>query len=127
MNGKVLHLKNQSPENELACIFQAMGSILFSFVNFLKIIIYWLCWVLLVAGSGDSSPVAVRGLLTGVASLVAELGLWARRLQELGLMDSRAQASRCGTRAQSSRSVWGLPGPGIEPRSSALADGFFYH
>ena len=80
---------------------------------------------MLVAGSGDSSPVAVRGLLTIVASLVPELGLWVRRLQELGLTDSRAQASRCGTRAQSSRSVWGLPGPGIEPRSSALADGFF--
>ena len=81
----------------------------------------------LVVASGGYFLAAVCRLLTGVASLVAGLGLRARRLQELGLMDSRAQASRCGTRAQSSRSVWGLPGPGIEPRSSALADGFFYH
>ena len=36
--------------------------------------------------------VAVRGLLTAVASLVAEHGLWARGLQLLWLAGSRAQA-----------------------------------
>ena len=38
--------------------------------------------------------VAVRGLLIPVASLVAEHGLQARRLQQLWLADSRAQAQQ---------------------------------
>ena len=51
--------------------------------------------------------VAVRGLLTVVASLVAEYRL-----------------SSCGARAQLLHGMWDLPGPGLEPMSPALAGGF---
>ena len=50
--------------------------------------------------------IAVRGLLTIAASLVAE-----RRL------------SNCGSRAQLLRGMWDPPRPGLEPVSPALAGG----
>ena len=53
--------------------------------------------------------IAVRGPLTAAASLVAEHKLQTRRL------------SSCGSRAQSLRGMWDLPGPGLEPVSPALA------
>ena len=56
--------------------------------------------------------IAVRGPLTIAASLVAEHRLQTRRL------------SSCGSRAQSLRGMWDLPGPGLEPVSPALAGGF---
>ena len=56
--------------------------------------------------------IAVCGPLTIVASLVAEHRLQTRRL------------SNCGSRAQLLRGMWDLPGPGLEPLSSALAGGF---
>ena len=54
----------------------------------------------------------MHGLLIAVASLVAEHGALERRL------------SSCGARAQLLRGMWDLPGPGLEPVSPALADGF---
>ena len=56
--------------------------------------------------------IAVRGPLTIAASLVAEHGLQMRRL------------SNCGSRAQLLRGMWGLPRPGLEPMSPALAGKF---
>ena len=56
--------------------------------------------------------IAVRGLLTIVASLVAEHRLQTRRL------------SNCGSRAQLLRGMWDLPRPGLEPVSPALAGRF---
>ena len=56
--------------------------------------------------------IAVRGPLTIVASLAAEHRLQTRRL------------SSCGSRAQSLRSMWDPPRPGLEPVSPALAGGF---
>ena len=56
--------------------------------------------------------IAVRGPLTIVASLVAEHRLQMRRL------------SNCGSRAQLLRGMWGLPRPGLEPVSPALAGRF---
>ena len=53
--------------------------------------------------------IAVSGPLTIAASLVAEHRLQTRRL------------SSCGSRAQSLRGMWGLPRPGPEPMSPALA------
>ena len=53
--------------------------------------------------------IAVRGPLTIAASLVVEHRLQTRRL------------SNCGSRAQSLRSMWDPPGPGLEPVSPALA------
>ena len=78
---------------------------------------------------------AVCGLLIAVASLVEEHRLYVHRLQQLWLESSRAQAQQlwhtglvaprsCGTRAQLLRSMWDLPGPGLEPVSPALAGGF---
>ena len=96
--------------------------------------------------------VAVRGLLIAVASLVAEHGLQAPRLQQLQCVGSRARGleqlrhvasvvaacglsscgsqalehrlTSCGTWAQLLRGMWDLPGPGIEPLSPTLAGGF---
>ena len=55
---------------------------------FNKLIYFWLCWVFvavhglsLVVVSGGLLFVEVRGLLISVASLVAEHGPWAHRLQ----------------------------------------------
>ena len=56
--------------------------------------------------------IAVRGPLTVAASLVVEHRLQTRRL------------SSCGSRAQSLRSMWDLPRPGLEPVSPALAGRF---
>ena len=56
--------------------------------------------------------IAVRGLLTIMASLVTELRLQTRRL------------SSCGSQAQLLRSMWDLPRPGFEPVFPALAGRF---
>ena len=53
--------------------------------------------------------IAVRGLLTIAASLVAEHRLQMHRL------------SNCGSRAQLLRGMWDPPRPGLEPMSPALA------
>ena len=56
--------------------------------------------------------IVVRGPLTVAASLVVEHKLQMHRL------------SSCGSRAQVLRSMWGLPRPGLEPVSPALAGRF---
>ena len=56
--------------------------------------------------------IAVHGLLTIAASLVAEHKLQMRRL------------SSCGSRAQLLHGMWDLPRPGLEPVSPALAGRF---
>ena len=63
---------------------------------------------------GERGPlfIAMRGPLTIAASLVAEHKLQTHRL------------SRCGSWAQLLRSMWDLPGPGLEPVSPALAGRF---
>ena len=63
---------------------------------------------------GKQGPlfIAVRGLLTVAASLVAEHRLQTHRL------------SNCGSRAQPPRGMWDLPRPGLEPASPALAGRF---
>ena len=66
----------------------------------------------LVVASGGHLFIAVRGLLTITASLVAEHRLQMRRL------------SNCGSRAQLLRGMWDLPRPGLEPTSPALAGRF---
>ena len=62
---------------------------------------------------GERGPlfIAVRGPFIVAASL-AEQGLQTHRL------------SSCGSWAQSLRSIWDLPRPGLEPVSPALAGGF---
>ena len=66
----------------------------------------------LVADSGCFSLVAVHGLLIAVASLVVVPGL------------SSAGSVVVGHRASLLHSTWDLLGPGIEPVSLALQDGF---
>ena len=63
------------------------------------------------SGCGKWGPffIAVRGPLIIAASLVAEHRLQTRRL------------SNCGSRAQSLRSMWDPPRPGLEPASPAPA------
>ena len=56
--------------------------------------------------------IAVRGLFTVAASLVAEHRLQMRRL------------NNCGSWAQLLRGMWDLPRPGLEPVSPALAGRF---
>ena len=70
-------------------------------------------------GERELLLVAVHGLLTAVASPIAEhrLGTWASVVVALGL-------SSCGARAKLLRGMWDLPGPGLELVSSALAGGF---
>ena len=92
----------------------------FFFLNFIYLFIYlWLCWVFvsvlglsLVAASGGHSSSRCAGLLTIAASPVAAHRLQTRRL------------SNCGSRAQLLRGMWGLPRPGLEPVSPALAGRF---
>ena len=82
--------------------------------------------------AGFSLVVASR-LLIVVASLVAEhrlLATWASGVaaRGLGSCGSRALGHRLNSwdaRIKLLRGMWGLPGPGIEPVSSALAGGFF--
>ena len=95
------------------------------FLNFMLIFIdlFWLYGVfvavpasLVVEGGVD----AVLGLLTVGASPVVEHGLWVYRFRESGFLGPRAQ-EYCGTRASLLRSMWDLPGPGIEHVSPASA------
>ena len=72
-----------------------------------------MCGLSLVAASGGGhSLVALRERLIAMAS---RCGAWF--LGHLGF-------SSCGTQAWLPRCTWDLPGPGIEPMSSALADAF---
>ena len=48
----------------------------------------------------------------------------ARGLSSCGLWALERRLSSCGTRAQLLRSMWDLPGPGLEPMSPALAGRF---
>ena len=90
-------------------------------------IYFQLCWVFvaarglsLVAVSLGYALGAVLRLLIAVASLVAECrlqGAWASVVAADGL-------SSCGAQPKLPRGVWGLPGPGIEPKSPALANEF---
>ena len=83
---------------------------------------------------GERGPlfIAVRGLLIAVACLCCKaqaLGarasvVVARWLSRCGSRDLERGLSSCGTRASLLRSMWDLPGPGIEPMPPALAGGF---
>ena len=74
---------------------------------------------------------AVHGLLVAVASRCGAqaLGAWASVVVARGLSSCGSQALEhrlrsCGARAQLLRSMWDLPGPGLEPMSPALAGEF---
>ena len=79
------------------------------------------------------SLVVVRGLLTAVASLVAEHSLWrswtsvvaAHELSSCGSQALEQRLNNCDTQAQLLHGMWDLLGPGMEPVSPALAGRFF--
>ena len=75
--------------------------------------------------------VLVHGLLIAVASRCGAraLGVWAsvvavRGLSSCGSRAPERRLSSCRARALLLRGMWGLPGPGLEPVSPALAGGF---
>ena len=65
--------------------------------------------------------VVVRGLLIGVASLVAERGIWSPWASIMAVRGLRS----CGPQASLPLSMWNLPRSGIEPMPPALAGGLF--
>lgn len=61
------------------------------------------------------------------SSLLQSVGFSSRAAKALGAQASAVAAcwlSGCGPRGELLRSMWDPPGPGIEPRSSALTGGF---
>ena len=99
----------------------------------------WLCCVtllckrLLFVASGGYSPVVEHRLLFVVASLVAEhrpqrvqVSVFAARgLSTCSRWTPEQRLSSSGTRAELLLGLRDLPGPGMEPMSLALAEGFF--
>ena len=75
---------------------------------------------------GEHGPllIAVRRILSLVASLVAEHRLQACGLGSCGLQASERRLSSCGSRAYLLHGMWDPPGPEIKPVSPALAGGF---
>ena len=76
---------------------------------------FWLFWVVVAVqtflwlGRAGRHAGCWAQALTAVAPLAAERGLWGSAVR------ARASLLRC---------MWGLPGPGLEPVSPALAGGF---
>ena len=88
-------------------------------LNFLKFILFCLCWVsVFIAVYGLSLVAASRGY-----SLVV-LHLSRRWLLLLQSTDSRVRASVVSEQWLSFPMAGGLPRPGVEPKSLALAGGF---
>ena len=67
---------------------------------------------------GGFSCCAARALGAQASVVVA------RGLSSCGSRAVESRLSSCGARAQLLRSMWDLPGPGLEPVSPALAGGF---
>ena len=66
----------------------------------------------------------VLGLLTAVASLVADCRLQGSGLQQLQHVALECRLSSCDPWAQLLHSMWNLPRPGIKPMFPALAGRF---
>ena len=72
-----------------------------------------------------SSPAAVPSVLTAAAPLAAQ-AIGPSGIGGCGSGALECRLSSGGTRAQLLCGMWNLPGAGIEPLLSALADGFFF-
>ena len=91
-------------------------------------IYFWLLWVFvgllglsLVVATRGYALVAMRLLLLGVASLIAEP--WVQGMRATVVAARRLGS--WGSRAKLLQGMWHLPGPGIKPVSPALTGGFF--
>ena len=94
------------------------------FFKFIYLFIYfWLCWVFFAAHGVWASHCG------GFSCRARALGTWAsvvvaHRLSSCGSQALERRLSSRGTKAQLLHGMWDLPRPGLEPMSSALADGF---
>ena len=110
----------------------------FSFLKNYLFTYFWLRWVFiaarglsLVAASGGYSSLRCTGFSLQWLLLLrstdcrhtgfSNRGTWAQQWCSRAL---QCRLSSCGARAQLLRSMWDLPGPGIEPVSPVLAGGF---
>ena len=117
-SGETLSASECTEKEELIGFTDGLDMESFFFFFFINLFIYLFLAVLglrfrarAFSSCGERGPlfIAVRGPLTIAASLVAEHRLQTRRL------------SSCGSRAQSLRSTWDPPRPGLEPVSPAPA------
>ena len=79
---------------------------------------YWLCRVFMLCGLFPSC--GVQGLLSSWGVQASHCGAWSLECVGFRSCSSRAPEHRlrsCGSLAQFLRSLWDLPGPGIEPVS----------
>ena len=111
---------------------ERLSKLLYLFIYFYKFIYLFqaalglCCCARALSSCGEQGLlfVAVRGLLTAVASLVVEHGLQARGLSSCGSWALERRLSSFDTRAQLLRGMWDLPGPGLDPVFPALAGRF---
>ena len=126
------HCCLSSPRRYLAILFADFSF----FLIILLLAMPGLCCCMhfsLVVTSRAYSLVAVCMLLTEVASLVEEHGLWGARASVVVAHGFSSRGSRalehrlnsCGAWAWLLQGMWELPRSGIKPISPALVDGFF--
>ena len=106
----------------------------FCFVLFYKFILFfqfWLRWVFfvvcrlsLVAVSGGYSSLQFAGFSLQWLLLFQSTGSRRTGFSSCGLRALERRLSSCDAWDQLLRSMWDLPGPGLEPVSPALAGGF---
>ena len=102
-------------------VFQCL-TLFFFFNLFLAALGLHCCsWAFSSCGGWGLLFIAVSGLLIAVASFVVEHRLQAHGLSTCGSRALVHRLSTCGTWAQLFRSMWDLPGPGLEPVTPALA------
>ena len=100
-------------------------------VSLLLLYLLRLCWALGAAQAVLKWRRAGRGCSpvggTGIAEflLLRSSGSGARGPQEYGPWALERRLGSCGSRAQWLQGTWGLPASRMEPRSPALAGGFF--
>ena len=92
---------------------------------------FWLRWVFvaacrlsLVAVSRGYSSLQCTGFSLQWLLLLQSMGSRCVGFSSCGSRSLERRLSSCGARAQLLRSMWDLPGPGLEPVSPALAGGF---
>ena len=102
-------------------------------VEFFKklFILFWLRWVFvaarglsLVAVSRGYSSLQCTGSSLRWLLLLRSTGSRRTGFSSRGSRALERRLSSCGARALLLRGMWDLPGPGLEPVSPALADGF---
>ena len=78
----------------------------------------------LVAASGGCSLLLCAGFSLRWLLLLQSTGSRHTGFSSCGSWALERRLSSCGAQAELLRSTWDLPGPGLEPVSSALAGGF---